>query len=131
MKKDIPNLKVEDFAIAAIPSDDPNFWDIYILNLHLDELSNVLVVASGYGEIDGEVRKSSLMRYFYEKLPSLEMQRIETLPITLFDLTNEYWVSFTLDGHLYDKRYLFVPGSLNPINFIQIPFIEKDGVMLR
>jgi hypothetical protein len=131
MKKDIPNLKVEDFAIAAIPSEDPNFWDIYILNLHLDELKNVFVVASGYGEIDGEVRKSSLMRYFYESLPSLEMQRIETLPITLFDITNEYWVSFTLDGHLYDKRYLYVPGSLSPINFIKIPFIEKDGVMLR
>ncbi len=131
MKKDIPQLKVEDIAIAAVPSEDPNFWDIYIINLHEEAIKGVLIAVSGYGEIDGIPRKTSIMRYFFEKMEALDMQLIEPLSVELFDLTSEYWVSFSLNGNLYDKRYLFVPGSLNPINFIQIPFIEKGGVMLR
>jgi hypothetical protein len=131
MKKDIPELKVEDIAIAAVPSEDPNFWDIYIINLHEEEIKGVLIAASGYGEIDGVARKTSTMRYFFDKMDALDMQLIEPLSIDVFDLTSEYWVSFSLNGNLYDKRYLFVPGSLNPINFMRIPFIEKDGVMIR
>jgi hypothetical protein len=131
MKKDIPVLKVEDIAIAAVPSEDPNFWDIYILNLHEEVIKSVLITAMGYGEINGEVRKSSQMRYFLEEMPSLDIQFLEPLPITLFDLTNEYWVSFSFNDQLWDKRYMFVPGSLNPINFMRIPFLEKEGVMIR
>lgn len=131
MKKDILQIKVEDIGIAAVPSEDPNFWDIYIINLYEDPIKSVLVAAEGFGEIDGVKRKSSTMRYFFESIESLDIQLIEPLSSDLFSLTNEYWVSFSLDNHLYDKRYLFVPGSLDPINFTRIPFIEKDGVLLR
>lgn len=131
MKKDILQIKVEDIGIAAVPSEDPNFWDVYIINLHEDPVKSVLVAAEGFGEINGEKRKSSTMRYFFESIESLDIQLIEPLPVDLFELTNEYWVSFSMGDHLYDKRYLFVPGSLDPINFTRIPFIEKDGVLLR
>ena len=131
MKKDIELVNVEDIGIAAVPGDDPEFWDIYILNLHEEPISNVLIVASGYGEIDGEQRKSSLMRYFFKEIQSLDIQKIESLPISLFDLTNEYWVSFSLNNYMYDKRYLFVAGSLHPVNFIRIPFLETKGVLVR
>ncbi|MFZ4543434.1 MAG: hypothetical protein ACOYOA_05260 [Saprospiraceae bacterium] len=131
MKKDIELLKVEDIGIAAVPGEDPDFWDIYILNLHEEAIKNVFIVASGYGEIDGEVRKSSLMRYYFEKIEALDIHKIESLPVSLFDLTNEYWVSFSMNNYLYDKRYLFVPGSLLPLNFITIPFIEQKGVLIR
>lgn len=132
MKKDIEQLKVENFAIAAVPNEnDSNFWDIYAMNLYDETLTNIIIVASGYGEIENEARKSSTMRFFIEKIDGLDMEFIEPLSTALFDLTNEYWVSFVLDGQLYDKQYLFVPGSLDPINFIHIPFIEKSGVLLR
>ena len=131
MKKDIEWLNVEDIGIAAVPSEDPNFWDIYILNLHEEPVKNVLVIATGYGEINGEERKSSVMRYFFEVIQSLDIQKIESLPISLFDLSNEYWVSFSMNNYLYDKRYLFVAGSLHPLNFITIPFIEQKGVLVR
>jgi hypothetical protein len=131
MKKDIPLFNVEDIGIAAIPADDTAFWDVYILNLHEEPVKNVLIVASGYGEINGEQRKSSSIRYFFEEIQALDLQKIESIPIALFDLTNEYWVSFSLDNYLYDKHYLFVAGSLHPINFIRIPFLEKKGVLIR
>ena len=35
MKKDIPQLKVEDIAVAIVPRDDPDdiLWDTYLINL--------------------------------------------------------------------------------------------------
>lgn len=131
MKKDIEVLDVEDIGIAAVPGEDPDFWDVYILNLHEEAIKNVLIVATGYGEIDGEQRKSALMRYFYEEIQALDIQKIESIPVSLFDLTNEYWVSFSLNNYLFDKRYIFVAGVLHPLNFIRIPFIEKKGVLIR
>lgn len=131
MKKDIPVLTVEDIGIAAVPSADPNFWDIYIINLMEETIKNVMITASGYGELDGSPRQSSTMRYYIEEIESLDLKFLEPLSTAIFDLTNEYWVSFSLNGQLYDKRYMFVPGVLHPMNFIRIPFLEQQGVMVR
>ncbi len=58
MKKDIPVRKVTDIAIAALPSiEDPNFWDVYFLNLKDHRVKNVLVSSRGYGTIEGEKKK--------------------------------------------------------------------------
>lgn len=135
MKKDIPNLKVEDLALAIVPRPDSkgedDLWDTYIINLKEDPITNVLISSKGYGDIDGERMKTTTLRYFFDAIPPLEILKVEPIQTKLFKLTNEYWVSFTYEGHMFDKKYVFVKGSINKINFTQIPFINQRGVMIR
>ncbi len=136
MKKDIPILKVEDLAIAIVPrmdheEDHEEFWDTYLLNLKDEPIRSVLVNSTGYGEIDGEPRKTTTLRYFWEEIGPLEVVKIERVQKAVLRIANEYWVSFSYNDYLYDKKYVFVPGSLDEMNFTEIPFLHRKGVMIR
>jgi hypothetical protein len=135
MKKDIPAQKVEDLAIAIVPRLEENteeeLWDTFLINLKDESIKNVLISSSGYGEIEGEERKTTTLRHFFDEVGPLDIQLIEPIQKVLFDLTNEYWVSFTFDGYMYDKRYIFVRGSITQDNFTLIPFLNRKGVMIR
>ena len=132
MKKDIPNLKVEDLALAVVPrAEGEELWDVYVLNLKEEPLSNVLINSRGYGEIDGEKMKTTTLRYFYDEIPGMEVVKIEPIQTKLFGLTNEYWVSFSYDGQMFDKKYVFVKGSIDKSHFTRIPFLDAQGVMIR
>jgi hypothetical protein len=135
MKKDIPNLKVEDLAIAIVPLEDPQpedeLWEVYILNLKEEPIRNVLIASRGYGEMDGETVKTSTLRHFFEAIGGLQILKIEPIQTRLFGIANEYWVSFTFDGNMYDKKYVFVAGSIDAAHFTRIPFLNRKGVMIR
>jgi hypothetical protein len=135
MKKDIPDLKVEDLAIVIAPRDEnveEDLWDTYIINLKDEAIQNVMVVSRGYGEDDkGEKRATSTLRHFFEEISALGMHQIEPIHTELFWMSHEFWVSFSYGGHLYDKKYVFVTGSIDKINFTMIPFLDRRGVMIR
>lgn len=132
MKKDIPQHKVEDLAIAIVPGEkDDNLWNTYILNLRDEPIKSVLINSRGYGEMEGEEIKTTILRHYFEEIGPLEIKIIEPIQTKLFGITNEYWVSFNYDGYMYDKKYVFVQGSISEINFTLIPFINKRGVMIR
>ena len=135
MMKDIPNLKVEDIAIAVVPRDvlatEEELWDTYLINLKEEPITNVLVNSKGYGKVEGEKMKTTILRHFFEEIPALSVVKIEPIQVKLFGLTNEYWVSFTHDEYMYDKKYIFVNGSIVEENFTRIPFINRHGVMIR
>ncbi|MDX2280278.1 MAG: hypothetical protein NW218_11895 [Saprospiraceae bacterium] len=136
MKKDIPILKVEDLAIAVVPrlpseEDNDYFWDSYLINLKDEPIQGVLVNSRGYGEIAGEQRRTSTMRYFWEEIGPLEVVKIEPVQKDVLSLANEFWVSFTYNDYLYDKKYVFVPGSMDEMHFTEIPFLDRKGVMIR
>ena len=139
MKKDIPKYKVEDLAIAIVPREDKliidnpeeDLWDTYILNLKEEKIKSVLVASQGYGELEGQEMKTTTLRHFYEEIEPLAILKIEPIQRKLFDLTNEYWVSFNFNGYMYDKRYVFVKGSISEMNFTTIPFLNRKGVMIR
>ena len=136
MKKDITVLKVEDVAIALIPRIEGEegygeFWDAYLINLKDEPLRSVLVSTRGYGEIDGEKRATSSLRYFWEIIEPLEYVKIESVSLEVMALASEYWLSFSLHDYLYDRKYIFVNGSLEEINFTDIPFLDRKGVMIR
>lgn len=132
MKRDIPNLKVKDVAVAIVPREGDNeLWDSYIINLKGENIKNVLINSRGYGEHKGDKVKTTILRHFFEKINPQTTLKIEPIQVKLFGLTNEYWVSFSYRGHLYDKKYVFVRGSIDTANFTSIPFLEKKGVMIR
>ncbi|CAA6823411.1 MAG: Unknown protein [uncultured Aureispira sp.] len=132
MKKDILIKKVTDIAIAIIPDEeDKNFGEVYFLNLKDKDLKNVFISSRGYGEVDGDKVETTQLRYFYELIGAEMAVKIEPIDSTLFQLANEYWISFNLDGFMYDKKYVFVPGSFTEKNFTTIPLVEKRGVMIK
>lgn len=132
MKKDIPQHKVQDLAIAIVPGEeDENLWDVYVINLKDEPIKNVLINSRGYGSIDNEAVQTTTLRHFFEEIGPLQMHKIEPIQKKVFTLTNEYWVSFNYNDYMYDKKYVFVQGSIDPMNFTTIPFINKQGVMIR
>lgn len=134
MKKDIEVRRVEDLAIAIVPPEEgenSEMWDVFLINLKEEAIENVLINSSGYGELDGEMRRTTTLRYFFERIGGLEIVPIEPIQAKLFDLTNEYWISFNYQDYMYDRKYLFVSGSIHPINFTVIPFLNRKGVMIR
>lgn len=136
MKKDIPIKKVEELAVAVAPrrsfeDDHDMFWDVFLLNLRGEEIKDVLVNSKGYGEINGEEVKTSEFRFYFEKIDAKTAIPVEQIQTDMFDLTNEYWISFSHNGYMYDKKYIFVKGSLDKMNFTKVPLIGKKGVMIK
>ena len=133
MLKDIPQLKVENVAVAIIKvqSNGADVWKAYIINLKNEVLEGVLITSKGYGMMEGEERKTSTLRHFIENIPPLSCAKIEPITDNVLNLNNEYWVSFYLNNTMYDRKYVFLPGVINEEFFTQIPLLEKRGVMIR
>lgn len=132
MKKDIPVKKVTDVAIAALPNaEDPQFWDVYLLNLKDASIDNVLITSRGYGLIDDEKRETTQLRYFYETIGPEMAVKVELLDSNLFLLANEYWISFNYQDYMYDRKYVFMPGSFMEENYTLLPIINQRGIMIK
>ena len=134
MKKDIPVKKVQDVAIAMVPRDnivDGELWNVFIINLKNKPIKNVLIKSNGYGEINEEPIKTSTLRHFFEEINAYTAVLIEPIQSKLFQITNEYVITFQFEDYMYDKKYVFVKGSIDPMNFTTIPFIEESGVMIK
>jgi hypothetical protein len=134
MKKDIIVPKVSNIAIAAIPEDEniekSSVWNIYLINLKEETISNVMITSKGYGEDNGEKVKTSTLRWFYDEIESKEYIKIEPILKQLLHLSHEFWVSFQWNGSLLDRKFVFVSSSLNENNFVQIPILNTKGVMI-
>jgi len=133
MKADIPQHKVMDLAIAVIPRKDEKeeMWDTYLINLKEEAIKSVLISSKGYGKLNGEEMKTTTLRHFFEEIGPKQVVQIEPIQTKLFDLTNEYWVSFVQNEYMYDKKYVFVIGSIVSSNFTKIPLLERNGVMIK
>ncbi len=134
MLKDIPNEIVEDIAVAIVPEKNEagdEVWNVYLINLKENDIEGVLVTSKGYGERNGEQIKTSTLRHFLDEMERKSFKLIEPIITEVFGLNNEYWVSFYQDKKIYDKKYLFLPESINSVFFSRIPIIGREGVMIK
>lgn len=133
MKKDLPDNKVKDIGIAVAlerESIETKIWYVYLINLKKEAIENVLITSKGYGEKDGEQVKTSVLRHMIPKVESRGFALIEPIDEATFGLTNEYWLSYYIDGNIYDKKFIFLPESIIDSNFIKLPVLNKPGVMI-
>lgn len=132
MIKDIQFNKVEDIAVAvAPPTEGSEEWVVYLVNMKDRAIDGVLVNSKGYGVVDGKEVKTSSLRQFFDKIEGKDFVQLEILPEQLIGLSNQFWVSFWQDGVLYDKQYIFVTESIVKDNLINIPVLNKKGVMIK
>lgn len=133
MKKDLPDNDVKDIAIAVAlerESIETKIWYVYVINLKKIAIENVLITSKGYGEKDGEQVKTSVLRHMIPKVESNGFALIEPIDEATFGLNNEYWLSYYIDGNIYDKKFIFLPESIIDSNFIKLPVLNKPGVMI-
>ncbi len=134
MIKDIDQPEVDGVSVAITEFTNEageKEWTAYLINLKEEPLENVLIRSNGFGEKDGEEFKTSELRRFIERIEPLSTTQIEPILGEALALNNQYWVSFYVHKILYDKKYVFEPGSVSEANFISIPFIDKVGVVIE
>ena len=134
MKKDLPQNIVEDVAIAVVlMNDTPEqaSWSVYLVNYKGEKLEHVLVSSKGYGEKDGKMVKTSVLRHSLRDVEPQSFAVIEAIDPAVFGLTNEYLLSFYIGGTIYDKKFIFLPESIIDVNLMHIPIINKPGVMIK
>jgi hypothetical protein len=134
MIKDLPQNIVEDVAVAvALEKETPEskIWYVYLINLKDQPIENVLITSKGYGEMDGEQVKTSVLRHMMALVEGQTSALIEPIDEQTFGLNNEYWVSYYIGKEIYDKKFIFVPESIVEGNFIKLPVLNKVGVMIK
>lgn len=134
MIKDIPELIVEDVALAIVKEENElaeTIWNSYLINLKNDKLDAVLVTSTGYGFLNDEKVNTSTLRHFLDSVEPKSFVKIEPIIEDVFGLNNEYWVSFYLGKNLYDKKFIFLAETILEENLIHIPVINKRGVMIK
>lgn len=134
MKKDLPENIVEDLAMAVVlmgESPEVKSWTVYLVNLKDEPINNVLISSKGYGEKDGRMVKTSVLRHFLGDLEANSFKGVEAIDTEVFGLTNEYWLSYYINGVIFDKKFIFLPESIVDENLIRIPLVNKPGVMIK
>jgi hypothetical protein len=135
MKKDITIPEVENVFVAAVQewSDDfmEKVWYIYLINDSDFNLDGVMVVSKAFGTIDGEMKKTSLLRHAFVEIPSVSVVKVEMLEKSVTTLNNEFMVTFFIGNTLYDKKFIFKANSISEKNVEEVPILFVDGVIVR
>jgi hypothetical protein len=121
--------------MAAISewSDDfmENIWNVYLVNDSDFKLESVMVVSKAFGTLDGEMKKTSLLRHAFLEVPAISLVKVEMIESSVLALNNEFMVTFFIDNKLYDRKYIFKANSIVKDNLEEVPLIFKDGVIVR
>ena len=88
-----------------------------------------MITSKGYGEIDGEQKKTSILRHMIKELGPECVAKIEPIDPQVFALTNEFWVSYYILDQIFDKKFIFTPGSFDPSLQRMIPELGLEGVL--
>jgi len=135
MKKDIIIPTVENVFLAAVQewSDDfmEKVWYVYLVNDSDFQLDGVMVVSKAFGTIDGEMKKTSLLRHAFVEIPAVSVVKIEMVENSVLALNNEFMVTFFIGNTLYDKKYTFKANTIDEKNVEEVPILFVDGVIVR
>ena len=129
MRKDIEIPKVKDVYVAAVFEFNEDYnthdWNIYLINDGSTVIETVLIVSQGYDEKD----MTSPMRKTIKVVPAKGYAKIEYIDETVFRLDNFFSVTYFIDDKMYDKRYELPRNSILADNAVELPVMDKKGVL--
>ena len=127
MKSDINIPEVENVFLAAVQewSDDfmEKVWYVYLINDSDFDLDGVMVVSKAFGTVDGEMKKTSLLRHAFPHIPSVSVVKIEMVETNVLRLNNEFMVTYFIGNTLYDKKFIFRAQTITPDYVEEIPIL--------
>jgi len=131
MKKDIEIPIAKEVFVAIVHEWNDDFlskdWNAYVINNRSTPIDMVLIVSKGY-EKD---RKTSIMRHGIGLVGAKSFEKIELVQEDVLQLDNEFFVTFFADDKLYERRFIFEKNTVNEQNLVNIPIIEKEGVLAK
>jgi hypothetical protein len=134
MKKDIIIPEVENVFLAAVQewSDDfmEKVWYAYLVNDSDFDIDSVMVVSKAFGTIDGEMKKTSLLRHAFVQVPAVSVVKIEMIEKSILVLNNEFMVTFFIGDKLYDKKFIFKADSIDETVTEEVPILFVEGVIV-
>jgi hypothetical protein len=133
VRKDIHIPKVEDVSMAVVKETDnvDTEWGVYLINNKNVALENIIIASRGYGNVNDREVKTSTLRHFFDEIEPASFLKAEKIIPDVFGLNNEYMLTFYIDGTIYDRKFIFVPDSVVEDNLIQIPLVERPGILIR
>lgn len=135
MKKDIIIPKVENVYLAAIQEWNDDFmekvWYVHLVNDSDFDLDSVMVVSKAFGTINGEMKRTSLLRHAFVKVPTQSVVKIEMVEKSVLALNNEFMVTYFIGNTLYDKKFIFRTNTINERATEEVPHIWQPGVVVR
>jgi hypothetical protein len=135
MKSDITIPQVENVFLAAVQewSDDfmEKVWYVYLVNDSDYDLDGVMVVSKAFGTLDGEMKKTSLLRHAFPNVPAVSVVKIEMVETSVLRLNNEFMVTYFIGSTLYDKKFIFRAQTITPDYVEEVPILFVDGVIVR
>jgi hypothetical protein len=135
MRDELKGPKVDNVGIAVVETinqENEKEYNVYLLNLREDIMEGIIIASKGYGTnpTTGEKVKTSTLRHSLEVLLPNEAAKVEPIMPDVFGLANEFWVSFWINDDMYDKKFVFVPGSIAEDNMKEIPVLGERGVLI-
>src|SRR6478735_7568479 len=98
MRKDINIPEVKNVFMAAVKEWKINLgmavWNVYLVNDSDDDLHDIMVVSKAFGTLNGEMRKTSLMRHALVEMPAVSAVKIEMIEDSVLALNNEFMLTF-------------------------------------
>jgi len=135
LKKDITIPEVENVFLAAVQEWNDDFmekvWYVHLVNDSDFQLDGVMVVSKAFGTIDGEMKKTSLLRHAFVEVPPVSVVKVEMLEKSVLVLNNEFMVTFFIGNTLYDKKYTFKAHSIHEDYVEEVPILFVDGVIVK
>lgn len=135
MKKDIQIPIVENVFLAAVQEFSVEFnekvWYVYLVNDSDFDLDSVMIVSSAFGTLDGEMKKTSLLRHAFPAVPAVSVVKVELLENSILALNNEFMLTYFIDNKLYDKVFIFKSNSINENNTEEVPILFVEGIIER
>jgi len=135
MKSDIIIPTVENVFLAAVQewSDDfiEKVWYAYLVNDSDFNLDSVMIVSKAFGTIDGEMKKTSLLRHAFIEVPAVSVVKIELMEKSVLVLNNEFMLTFFMGDKLYDRKFIFRANSITTDYVEEVPILFLDGVIVR
>jgi hypothetical protein len=135
MRADILSPLVENVKMVVVPEKNEEGATqhyVYLLNLREDIMEGIIITSKGYGvnEATGEKISTSMLRHSLEVLLPDEAAKIEPIMEDVFKLTNEFLISFWVEDTMYDKKFIFLPETINEKNYVTIPKMGGKGIVV-
>ncbi|WP_297510338.1 hypothetical protein [Flavobacterium sp.] len=135
MKADITIPKVENVFLAAVQEWNDEFmdmvWYVFLINDSDYDLESVMVVSKAFGTLDGEMKKTSILRHAYVTIPAISAVKIELVEKSVLALNNEFMVTYFIGNTLYDKKFIFRKNTINEKATEEVPILWKRGVVVK
>lgn len=133
MRKDIEIPTVEGVEIAAVLEWNEEFmqntWYAYLFNNTDKDMEAILIVSQASGIIDGQERATGSFRHAFPKLAPKESQKIELFDEAVFQLNNQFFLTYFTDAKLHDKAFTFLADTISEDKLIELKNSDKKGVL--